>query len=120
EALARWTPGSNIIENPSDRKGISMRILRSKPVVILAATGLAKRIKDRTDARKQRKRARVGKTITGLALAGAAGGAIRYFADSARGSQRRQKVMSAIKRGQDRVGGADTFTVPDTSPATGL
>lgn len=75
------------------------RVLRSKPVLIIGGGAVARRLMNKAQI-KRKKRKGAGRKITGLVLASAAGGAFRYFTDSVSGPRRRQKVMRMMGKAE--------------------
>lgn len=75
------------------------RVLRSKPVLIIGGGALLRKIMNDAQMRRK-KRKHIGRKVTGLALASAAGGAVKYFSDSVSGARRRQKVMRLMGKGE--------------------
>ena len=74
------------------------KILKSKPLLVLGGTALVRKAAAKAKAR--RRKSRRGPAFAGLAIAGATGGAIKYFTDSNRGSSRRRKLMRLVGKGE--------------------
>lgn len=83
-----------------------MRILRSKPVLLLGGGALLRKAMQNAQT-KRRKRRGAGRKVTGILLASAAGGALRYFSDTVSGPRRREKIMRLIGKGQESEGSQD-------------
>ncbi|MGI8425715.1 MAG: hypothetical protein ACR2FO_02490 [Actinomycetota bacterium] len=96
---------------------MAAKFLKSKPVLLIGGTALVRKAVNASKAR--RKRSRKGPAFAGLALAGATGGAVKYFTNSDRGPSRRRKVMKLVGKGEatDYSDSQNWSAIPDAPPS---
>jgi len=96
---------------------MASKILKSKPLLILGGTALVRKAVAKSKAR--RRRSHKAPAFAGLAIAGATGGAIKYFTNSDRGPSRRRKLMKLVGKGEatDYSDSQNWSALPDSPPA---
>jgi len=96
---------------------MAAKFLKNKPVLLIGGTALVRKAVNASKAR--RKRSRKGPAFAGLAIAGATGGAFKYFTNSDRGPGRRRKVMKLVGKGEatDYSDAQNWSALPDSAPA---
>lgn len=95
------------------------KVLRSKPVLLVGAAAILKKVRSQAAQRRRKSR---GRKIFGVLGATGVFGLVKYFTNPLEGKRRREKVRGLVTRRDDfeqdwqPMGSHSEIKVPETTP----